>query len=155
MWGQPPSAVLRAQLEAFRCRQQSLAFTRALTIRPRSARILKAVRNGQLVVSPKTVGLWRSWERAPALPGRSSVRVVFLKWACGAAGSALPWHGRGRRFDPDQVHHLYNMPAVYVLQSKHNKRFYIGCAEQPEVRLAEHQRGQTISTRGRGPWTLV
>src|SRR3974390_1803402 len=24
--------------------------------------------------------------------------------ACGAAGSALPWHGRGRRFDPDQVH---------------------------------------------------
>src|SRR5271166_4840219 len=25
-------------------------------------------------------------------------------WACGAAGSALPWHGRGHRFDPDQVH---------------------------------------------------
>ena len=30
------------------------------------------------------------------------------KWACGAAGSALPWHGRGRRFDPDQVHHQIN-----------------------------------------------
>ena len=29
------------------------------------------------------------------------------KWACGAAGSALPWHGRGRRFDPDQVHHIF------------------------------------------------
>src|SRR5580658_5625029 len=28
-------------------------------------------------------------------------------WACGAAGSALPWHGRGRRFDPDQVHQLH------------------------------------------------
>ena len=27
-------------------------------------------------------------------------------WACGAAGSALPWHGRGHRFDPDQVHQL-------------------------------------------------
>ena len=26
-------------------------------------------------------------------------------WACSAVGSALPWHGRGRRFDPDQVHH--------------------------------------------------
>src|SRR5438477_8170426 len=26
------------------------------------------------------------------------------EWACGAAWSALPWHGRGRRFDPDQVH---------------------------------------------------
>ena len=32
----------------------------------------------------------------------------FRSWACGAAGSALPWHGRGRRFDPDQVHHIFN-----------------------------------------------
>jgi putative endonuclease len=24
-----------------------------------------------------------------------------------------------------------------------------------EIRLAEHQRGQTKSTRGRGPWALV
>jgi putative endonuclease len=47
------------------------------------------------------------------------------------------------------------MPAVYVLQSERTERFYIGCAEQPEVRLLEHQRGQTTSTRGRGPWTLV
>jgi putative endonuclease len=47
------------------------------------------------------------------------------------------------------------MPAVYILRSESSKRFYIGCAEQPEARLAEHQRGQTISTRGRGPWTLV
>src|SRR6266849_532366 len=30
--------------------------------------------------------------------------AALIKWACGAAGSALPWHGRGRRFDPDQVH---------------------------------------------------
>src|SRR5882762_4462257 len=30
--------------------------------------------------------------------------ALRTKWACGAAGSALPWHGRGRRFDPDQVH---------------------------------------------------
>jgi hypothetical protein len=30
------------------------------------------------------------------------------EWACGAAGSALPWHGRGRRFDPDQVHQFFN-----------------------------------------------
>ena len=32
--------------------------------------------------------------------GVASLRM----WACGAAGSALPWHGRGRRFDPGQVH---------------------------------------------------
>jgi len=47
------------------------------------------------------------------------------------------------------------MPAVYVLQSECSKRFYIGCAEQAEHRLTEHNRGQTISTRGRGPWILV
>jgi putative endonuclease len=47
------------------------------------------------------------------------------------------------------------MPFVYILRSETSGRFYIGCAEQPLVRLTEHQRGRTISTRGRGPWTLV
>jgi hypothetical protein len=31
-------------------------------------------------------------------------------WACGAVGSALPWHGRGREFESHQVH-----------QNPHNK----------------------------------
>ena len=57
------------QISAFLAR-----FSLALTISLRSARILKAVRNGQLVVSPKTVGLWRSWERASMAWKRSSVR---------------------------------------------------------------------------------
>src|SRR5437588_4933478 len=41
---------------------------------------------------------------------RESVVLLVLgysmdsEWACGAVGSALPWHGRGRRFEPDQVH---------------------------------------------------
>ncbi len=36
---------------------------------------------------------------------RDNGGVISLPmWACGAAGSALPWHGRGHRFDPDQVH---------------------------------------------------
>src|SRR5215472_18180921 len=34
-------------------------------------------------------------------------------WACGAVGSALPWHGRGRRFDPDQVHHIFNNLQIF------------------------------------------
>ena len=37
---------------------------------------------------------------------KRTVRSAPKKWACGAAGSALPWHGRGRRFDPDQVHQI-------------------------------------------------
>src|SRR4029077_8631499 len=36
----------------------------------------------------------------------SFTRLRRVLWACGAAGSALPWHGRGRRFDPDQVHQI-------------------------------------------------
>jgi putative endonuclease len=61
----------------------------------------------------------------------------------------------GRRFDPDRVHQAFFMPAVYILQSESTQKFYVGCAQDPASRLAEHQRGQTISTRGRGPWVLV
>ena len=47
------------------------------------------------------------------------------------------------------------MPCVYILRSESTRRFYVGCAEDPSARLAEHQRGQTTSTRGRGPWSLA
>jgi len=47
------------------------------------------------------------------------------------------------------------MPSVYILQSESTQKFYIGCAADVPTRLAEHQRGQTPSTRGRGPWILV
>src|SRR5437016_1720890 len=30
--------------------------------------------------------------------------ILEKKWACGAVGSALPWHGRGREFESHQVH---------------------------------------------------
>ena len=44
-------------------------------------------------------------------------------WACGAVGSALPWHGRGHRFEPDQVHQNFQTltglgcPALLRLDS--------------------------------------
>jgi hypothetical protein len=44
----------------------------------------------------------------PSIPELSGSAFLLQSWACGAAGSALPWHGRGRRFDPDQVHHIFN-----------------------------------------------
>jgi putative endonuclease len=47
------------------------------------------------------------------------------------------------------------MPSVYILESQSSKRFYIGSANDVEIRLAAHQRGQTPSTRGRGPWVPV
>ena len=47
------------------------------------------------------------------------------------------------------------MCSVYILQSQSTGKFYVGCTRDMVNRLAEHQRGQTQSTRNRGPWTLV
>jgi len=44
---------------------------------------------------------------------------------------------------------------VYILQSESNGRFYIGHAEDLVNRLDEHNRGESKSTRNRGPWQLV
>ena len=81
-------------------------------------------------VVPPIVGLWRSWERAPACRG-------------------------GHRSDPDLDPPTTRMPSVYILQSESTNRFYVGCTAQVALRLIEHQRGQTRSTRGCGPWRLV
>ena len=45
------------------------------------------------------------------------------QWACGAVGSALPWHGRGRRFDPDQVHHFFAFSEELAIQISENETF--------------------------------
>jgi hypothetical protein len=43
---------------------------------------------------------------------------MYAGWACGAVGSALPWHGRGRRFEPDQVHQENDIASgIRVLDS--------------------------------------
>ncbi len=37
-------------------------------------------------------------------------------WAVSSAGRALPWHGRGQRFDPVTVHHTHILhTAGFVL----------------------------------------
>src|SRR5271163_2934159 len=38
-------------------------------------------------------------------PDLAGVGFCLQSWACGAAGSALPWHGKGRRFDPHRPYH--------------------------------------------------
>ena len=47
------------------------------------------------------------------------------------------------------------MPTMYILRSQTSQRFYIGSATDAEKRLVEHNRGQTPSTRGKGPWVVV
>ena len=44
---------------------------------------------------------------------------------------------------------------LYILQSKKTGRFYVGSTGDLARRLAEHLRGHSLATRGRGPWKLV
>ncbi|MBU1090002.1 GIY-YIG nuclease family protein [Patescibacteria group bacterium] len=44
---------------------------------------------------------------------------------------------------------------VYILESKNCSRFYVGSSKDPENRLDEHNSGETISLRGKGPLKVV
>ncbi len=100
------------------------------------------------------VGLWRSLgarfhgmeEVVGSIPTRSTNRQIKER---------VPACREGCRFDSVKAHHSFVMPSVYILESQSSKRFYIGSANDVEIRLAAHQRGQTPSTRGRGPWVPV
>ena len=47
------------------------------------------------------------------------------------------------------------MPTTYILKSESTGGFYIGSALHLDQRLAEHARGHSPYTRGRGPWVLT
>jgi putative endonuclease len=44
---------------------------------------------------------------------------------------------------------------LYILQSSTSGKFYVGSTNDLERRLAEHGRGHSLATRGRGPWRIV
>jgi len=44
---------------------------------------------------------------------------------------------------------------LYTLRSEASGKFYVGSTNDLDRGLAEHVRGHTASTRGRGPWVLV
>ena len=80
----------------------------------------------------------------PSVPCKSLKLLVF---------GSMAWKRSSVRSRPGPPTSL--MPVVYILQSETTQRFYIGCTANVQARVAEHQRGQTTSTRGRGPWLLV
>jgi putative endonuclease len=45
--------------------------------------------------------------------------------------------------------------VVYILQSETARRYYVGSTNELDRRVAEHERGHSRATRGRGPWKLV
>lgn len=47
------------------------------------------------------------------------------------------------------------MFKVYIIQSIIHRRYYVGCTNNLERRLAEHNSGQCKSTARFAPWKLV
>src|SRR5208282_2417785 len=62
----------------------------------------------ELRLSPDVLPTISYWSETARVEFDAAAKLSenWNEWACGAAGSALPWHGRGRRFDPDQVHQI-------------------------------------------------
>ena len=44
--------------------------------------------------------------------------------------------------------------VVYILHSNKLDRYYVGMTENVEVRLSQHNKGMTFSTKGFRPWRL-
>lgn len=47
------------------------------------------------------------------------------------------------------------MYFVYILQSDKSKSYYVGCTNDIERRLKEHNSGLSNYTRNKGPWKVV
>jgi putative endonuclease len=58
-------------------------------------------------------------------------------------------------FIPPSAGRSIAMWTVYILKSTSTGRFYIGCTGDLERRLHEHNTGHTLSTKSRGPWSVV
>ncbi|MCH8850302.1 MAG: GIY-YIG nuclease family protein, partial [Chloroflexi bacterium] len=46
------------------------------------------------------------------------------------------------------------MSYVYILESVNTGRYYIGCTDDLERRLHEHNNGKSASTKAFRPWRL-
>jgi putative endonuclease len=44
---------------------------------------------------------------------------------------------------------------TYLLQSKKDGKWYTGCSDDLRKRFKEHNSGKVVSTKGRGPFTLI
>ncbi len=44
---------------------------------------------------------------------------------------------------------------VYVLRSRRSGTLYFGCTSDLSTRIVKHKRGDSLATKGRGPWELI
>lgn len=46
------------------------------------------------------------------------------------------------------------MYHIYIIESLTSKKYYIGCTDNIERRLTEHNKGLSKYTKNKGPWVL-
>ena len=44
---------------------------------------------------------------------------------------------------------------VYLLESEIDKSWYIGCTQDIEIRIKQHNAGKTITTNKKKPWQII
>ncbi len=87
-------------------------------------------------------------ENVPASCKQGASPSFASRWACGAVGSALPWHGRGREFESHQVHQIPQRltgdeaPKVWLLESNWS----------PNLDASHRDRGHQL---GHSTWFLA
>jgi len=50
---------------------------------------------------------------------------------------------------------MFSKHLVYILESERNGRLYIGCTDNLEQRIKDHNAGKVTSTKGYIPYRLV
>jgi hypothetical protein len=91
-----------------------------------------------------------SWYSAVIFSGRNSSPL----WACGAVGSALPWHGRGQGFESLQVHQsqsIRSRPPVSAIGSCRFSARGLFAALSPKCPMKHLQRLQRHHAHGKSP----
>ena len=70
----------------------------------------------------------------------------------------ITWRSLVQIQAPLPILYRCNMPKTYycyILRSESINRFYVGISENVDQRLIQHNQGQSIWTKNKGPWKLL
>ena len=79
----------------------------------------------------KKIAKFRIVKIVAEIRGVLRLTLDLVSWACGAVGSALPWHGRGQGFESLQVHHH----SKAVIRFRANLAVPDACPIETEIRF--------------------
>src|SRR5690606_1242952 len=98
------------------------------------------------------------FHRRVGLSGCGAVRLAYLLWEQGVAGSnpATPTKPlTQKKLVAFWVMEGSNQYITYILESTSTGRLYIGSTNNLEDRLLRHNTGRNKYTKGKGPWRIL